>query len=541
MKSIRILRPLLLAIVILALGPRSLDAQVTLGRDEIDRISHAVVRVVALNAGQPVSSGSGTIVEPNGVIYTNRHVVQDGADFGIEILDDPNELPVLRFHARLVGYSPDVDFAILRIDRDAEGRPIDATTLDLPHVPVAEADVQRGDRVYVFGYPGIGEGYLALTEGAVTTIRNGTMDERRMPVWYQTDAQISPGNSGGLAVSARGEFVGIPTAVRTEETTGGRLGGILAISAVSAALEAGLLSDRAMIASGTTSPVIANGRLDYAQQPLYGAVSLTAGFTPDPHSLDVVSGGEVNVDYLGGECAGHAAMAPDYRLHWYDRSSQLRIFFKADDGGDTTLLVNLPDGSWVCNDDAADGTLDPMVVLAEPPEGQYDIWVGSYRAGSFVEGELNITELSLDPQSHGAPELDYTLGPYYGARALASGFLPDPERLEIVVGGGTVDASYLGGGCVGFTARQPELRLNWSGTSDELRIFFDSDDGTDTTLLVNLPDGSWVCNDDAVGTLDPMVVLPNPRAGQYDIWVGTYSADAFATGTLNITELDRGP
>src|SRR5690606_14171244 len=99
--------PLLLAIVILALGPRSLDAQVTLGRDEIDRISHAVVRVVALDAGQPVSSGSGTIVEPNGVIYTNRHVVQDGADFGIEILDDLNELPVLRFHARLVGYSPD--------------------------------------------------------------------------------------------------------------------------------------------------------------------------------------------------------------------------------------------------------------------------------------------------------------------------------------------------------------------------------------------------------------------------------------------------
>lgn len=539
MKFSLVLRAVLLTAVMAV--PRPAAAQAVLGRTEIDRISHAVVRIVALEGGRAASSGSGTIIDPTGRIYTNRHVVQDGSDFRIEMLEDPNELPVARYHARLVGYSTDVDFALLQIDRDADGRSVDAAALRLPHLPVAEADVQRGDRVWVFGYPGIGEGYLALTEGAVTTIRNGTMAEERMPVWYQTDAQISPGNSGGLAVNGRGEVVGIPTAVRTEETTGGRLGGILAISAVSAAMDSGLRSDRAAITTGTTSPVITDGRLDYGQEPLYGVVSLRAGFTPDPHSLEVISGGEVNVGYLGSGCTGHAAMAPDYRLNWSGSASQLRFFFKADNGGDTTLLVNGPDGSWVCNDDAASGTLDPMVVLDGPGEGQYDIWVGSYTAGSFVEGSLHITELSLDPQNHDTDELDYRLDPYYGAVSLAAGFTPDPEQIELIVGGGTVDASYLGGSCVGFTARQAEYRLNWSGSSSELRIFFETDDDVDTTLLVNLPDGSWACNDDAPGTLDPMVVLPNPRPGQYDIWVGTYRADEFSLGTLNVTELNRAP
>lgn len=521
--------------------PGTAPAQTALSRGEIDRISTAVVRIVALQRGEPASSGSGTIVEPGGLIYTNRHVVDDADDFQIEILDDLNEKPIPRYLARLVGFSTDVDFAVLQIDRDMEGRSVNPASLNLPYLETAQPTVQRGDRVYVFGYPGIGEGYLAFTEGAVTTIRNGTMGDERLPVWYQTDAQISPGNSGGLAVNGNSEIVGIPTAVRTEETTGGRLGGILAMDAVNAALEAGLESDRRAMAASTTSPVIQGGRLDFAQEPHFGSATLAAGFTPDPHALHLVSGGETDVSYIGGECAGHAAIAPDYRLFWSGSSDELRFFFVADDGGDTTLLINRPDGSWICNDDATGGTLDPMVELYDPAPGQYDIWVGSYHAGSFVGGSLYITELELGPDSYTPGELDFTLGPYYGAISLRAGFTPDPATEELMVGGGSVDVSYLGNGCVGYATAQPDYRLNWSGRSSELRFFFQADDDVDTTILVSLPDGAWMCNDDTPGTLDPMVVVDNPPEGQYDIWIGTYGRDETAFGTLNITELDRGP
>ena len=153
------------------------------------------------------------------------------------------KLPVPRYLARVVGFSMDVDFAVLQIDRDARGQPIAADRIDLPFLSSVAEDAQRGHEIFVFGYPGIGDGYLAFTEGTVTTIRNGTMNDGRVPVWYQTDAQIAPGNSGGLAVNARGEMVGIPTTVRTEGRTGGRLGGILAVNAVRAALDGGLETD----------------------------------------------------------------------------------------------------------------------------------------------------------------------------------------------------------------------------------------------------------------------------------------------------------
>ncbi len=513
----------------------------SLGRTQIDRISQAVVRVVALDRGSAMSSGSGTIIDPGGVIYTNRHVIEDGDDYLIEVLEDLNEPPVGRFRARLTGYSQDVDFAVLQIDRDAAGQPLDTSALSLTFLRPASPEVHRGDRIFVFGYPAIGEGYLAYTEGAVTTIRNGTMGEHRLPVWYQTDAQISPGNSGGLAVNANGEIVGLPTAVRTENHTGGRLGGILSIDAVQAALDTGLSLDRATISGGTTSPVIAGGRLDFSQPPTFGSAALESGFLPDPHSVEMISGGEIHVGYLGGECTGYAAQQPDFRLQWRGSASELRFLFVADDGGDTTLLVNRPDASWLCNDDAGPGTVDPMVVVDTPAQGQYDIWVGSYGAGNFISGTLHITELAMDPATMDRGGLDFTRDPYFGTVTLRAGFVPDPA-VSTIVAGGSIDVSGIGNGCVGHASTAPDLRLHWSGRSSELRIFFEADDNEDATLVINQPDGSWSCNDDArLGTFDPMVVLPNPAEGQYDIWVGAYRRGTYISGTLKVTELDLSP
>ena len=65
-------------------------------------------------------------------------------------------------------------------------------------------------------------------------------------------------------------------------------------------------------------------------------------------------------------------------------------------------------------------------------------------------------------------------------------------------------------------------------------------DEADSTLIINGPGGNWYCNDDFTGW-DPMVELEDAPGGQYDIWVGTYSADEFINGTLYITEMDYDP
>ncbi len=502
-----------------------------------------MVRIVTLDREEPVSSGSGTIADPTGRIYTNRHVIEDGDDYEIQILDDLNELPVPMYRACLVGYSTDIDFAILQIDRDVEGRDVDVATLGLPYLSAAQPDVQRGDPVFVFGYPGIGEGYLAFTEGAVTTIRNGTLNYQRIPVWYQTDAEISPGNSGGLAVNSLGEMMGIPTEVLTEERTGGRLGGLLAMNAVSVAIDAGLESDPAGAQSGTTSPVIEGGRVDFGEEPTFGSASLSGGFTPDPHVVEMPSGGEVDVAYLGGACTGHAAVAPDYRVNWSGSSSELRVFFEARGGGDATLLVSRPDGSWLCNDDAESGGLNPMIVMEDPAPGQYDVWVASYSAGDFIDGTLYLTELDLEPttlpqgdQATGLdPSVDPTGEPYYETLTLSAGFADDPRTIELTAGGFS-SADAIGPGCRGNMGSSPDVRLFYeAGTILPLNIYAVSGDD-DLTLAVLRLDGSWICSDDHDGT-NPAVLMDGPLSGEYNIWVGVYGG-GMASATLYISEFE---
>lgn len=152
----------------------------------------------------------------------------------------------------------------------------------------------------------------------------------------------------------------------------------------------------------STPPVIVE-RLDYNQQPSYGDVSLTAGFPSDPHTIDLTSGGPIDVAYLNEQqCAGFASIAPSYRVQWTGETAALRIFFVAADSApdrDTTLLVNNPGGVWTCNDDAGEGSGDPLVVFENPAPGRYEIWVGNYNAGQTTSGTLYVTERDLAPGS----------------------------------------------------------------------------------------------------------------------------------------------
>jgi hypothetical protein len=135
---------------------------------------------------------------------------------------------------------------------------------------------------------------------------------------------------------------------------------------------------------------------DVTLDPTFGEETISSGFTPDPMTVDVTSGGSIDAAYLDAiGCRGYGARAPDFRLRWEGSGGLLRFFFVPDETGrDTGMVVNAPDGSWNCNDDSY-ATLNPTVDFAESREGQYDIWVTTYGTpGEFIPGTLSVTELS---------------------------------------------------------------------------------------------------------------------------------------------------
>ena len=129
--------------------------------------------------------------------------------------------------------------------------------------------------------------------------------------------------------------------------------------------------------------------------------------------------------------------------------------------------------------------------------------------------------------------------PLYGNDTLTSGFSPDPHVIAVNAGGPD-SADDNGASCTGYiAAEQPDYRVNYASGTYKLGVFVRS--STDTTLIINAPDGSWHCNDDfsQLDASSPGIVFDSPASGQYDIWVGTYGSDAAGTeAQLVLTELE---
>lgn len=512
---------------------------------DINKISRSVVQV-----STPTSAGSGSInfQDDNIFVLTNRHVVEGHNEFLISVLFDVNEPAEPAYIADLFSFSPDYDVALLRIISDINGNEVTPNDLkcegdnskDCISQLLFEDDlysIARGDEVALFSYPGIGENELVYSEGIISSIKYDEYKGERMPIWLRTNADMAPGSSGGLAINNAGKVVGVPTYVRTEAQTGSRLGNILSAQVIFASLN----SENVLFSWEDFSDYYLP--LDFSFEPIYGDVDLTAGFLPHPYTVNMVAGGSQNVSYLGSECIGFASSKPDYRLNWSGNSEILYIFFIAsNEEEDATIIVRAPDGSWHCNDDAFEGTLDPGVLFNNPQNGQYNIWVGSYYENEYISGTLVFSEGVDDSYDENtATQLDWNLEPVYGEKHLSSGFLPDPVRVKVMSGGPiNVTSTYIGNGCIGYVSQAPDFRLHWSGSSSSLNFFFvTTNPRDDTTLIINAPNGSWHCNDDAHrNTFNPLIKFLNPREGQYDIWIGSYQEGEYFNGELVISEID---
>jgi hypothetical protein len=134
-------------------------------------------------------------------------------------------------------------------------------------------------------------------------------------------------------------------------------------------------------------------RASWALNPRYGAHQLVSGFTPDPWSINVQSGGDIDMRQRQSSCAGFITENPDVRIMFEAGEAGLPLIVSVNSPEDTTLVINGADGIWRCDDDGGVLGANPMVVFDAPPSGQYDIWVGTYAAANtYYPATLSVSE-----------------------------------------------------------------------------------------------------------------------------------------------------
>ena len=235
-KKVRLGRGLFwLCLVCLLLAPRA-SAQTATASDPLHqlnnsvrtlvrRITPSVVQVLVtgygpvegnrgntdLVLGKQQSLGSGVIVDPDGYIVTNAHVLRGAHRVQVKIpAAITGETPDGSFagrgrtvEARIIGLDADIDLALLKIE--ARG---------LSALPLADYNkLRQGEVVFAFGSP---EGLQDSVTMGVVSAAARQRDADSPMVYVQTDAPINPGSSGGPLVNVDGELVGINTFILTE-------------------------------------------------------------------------------------------------------------------------------------------------------------------------------------------------------------------------------------------------------------------------------------------------------------------------------------
>ena len=227
--SVRRTVAVLLGVMAMAIG-----AQPAMGTDSlqqlddsvvslVQQVSPAVVQILVTGygaveqrgqtalIGHQRTLGSGVIVDPEGYIITNAHVVQGAVRVRVVLFTAEN---VNSPHATLRSKTTTMDARVLGVETEADLALLKIEASGLPSLPLARyRDVRQGQRVFAFGSPeGLGN---SVTMGVVSSVARQPDPDRPM-VYIQTDAPINPGNSGGPLVDIEGKIVGINAFILTQ-------------------------------------------------------------------------------------------------------------------------------------------------------------------------------------------------------------------------------------------------------------------------------------------------------------------------------------
>jgi hypothetical protein len=338
---------------------------------------------------------------------------------------------------------------------------------------------------------------------------------------------------------------------------------ILALLVVGVLLMAGVAAYAAPPVQNTTAQTAAPIAQEAA--PAYLTLNLKAGFPLDPFIVSVNGGGPVEASTFDPSCTGWVNQDATLAVEWSGTSELVRIFYFSDHN--PTLMVQLPDGKYVCNDNANRLLLDPSINLDNPDAGEYRVWVGAADKGQLIPGVLVITThdnvtvgnfalgalikrgamadnldepVATDERKAAAEKL---LGGVMALKAARS--IGDLETIgQDVTVTGTTEAHELPIGeafCNGYLNEKPDMVFNAPEGVKSLLVYFEGN--SDSTLVVAQPDGTFLCNDDSLRGVNenPLVLIKTPQAGQYEVWVGRVSADADLTGKLTVTKLAKQP
>lgn len=151
------------------------------------------------------SLGSGFVVSEDGYIVTNNHVVNNADEIYVKFTDGREYL------TKLVGTSPEVDIAILKIESSEKFKPLEFADSD---------KIQIGQWSIAFGNPlGLND---SMTVGIISAAGRSSLGIEEIENFIQTDAAINQGNSGGPLVDINGKVIGVNTAILS--TSGGSVG-----------------------------------------------------------------------------------------------------------------------------------------------------------------------------------------------------------------------------------------------------------------------------------------------------------------------------
>lgn len=199
---------------------KGLDDFNTALRDLAHKVRPAVVQILVTSHSQRIgvlrgtedtphqqSTGSGVILDTNGYIITNAHVVEGAQRIRVVLSASARSLnkSILSTQSRTVGAQ------ILRIDRETDLAVIKVAETNLPTLPLGDSDaLHQGQLVFAFGSPLGLENSVSM--GVVSATARQLQPEDPM-IYIQTDATINPGNSGGPLVDVHGNVIGINTLI----------------------------------------------------------------------------------------------------------------------------------------------------------------------------------------------------------------------------------------------------------------------------------------------------------------------------------------
>lgn len=249
---------------------------------------------------------------------------------------------------------------------------------------------------------------------------------------------------------------------------------------------------------------------------------LRGGFSPDPWLAEVETTGDIAAAEWVRGCPGHLAEAPALRIVLSDPMVALRVVQVGD--GLAGLVAEGPDGIFRC---AAAGPEGWTALTLDPPlAGDWLLHPSVALPSTGAEARLLISERDLD-----AAELvrlaALDAGPLMpdAPPAFGTHLLPPDGPLSVAVSpaGSAPAGSVADPACAGWIEpSRPDLVIRLEAEEPVLSIR--ATGGADLTLVAVDPSGTLSCNDDAYGT-DPALIFGPAMAGDWSVWVGTFTSD----------------